>query len=316
MMTAQQLLLASAPAGTTSDSSSIATDEIHITSLLSRIANLSAPLTENINCAELTPTKRADLAVKLFNLEYRILVQRNQTRKLALQQEMSPKQTRRRRAQSMPQPLSETDDTTNDPVPPADSLAASDCSNLIVLLASLLSEQASTVAEPVQPSHNTTELQPATETSPIAEPVQPFDDTAELQPATEISPIDTTSHDLQPEQIAVPEVIENEETNLDVQPPSDDVDHLVEPISQEDRPSVVQDGSHTQRTDTPFIEPISQESEPSEPQADSHTQRTNTPLIEKKAIAKSRVMSKKKQPATNKKKPSSSRPAKARGRKR
>ena len=202
-MTAQQLLLASAPIITTSDSSSLATDEVHTTDLLARIAHLSAFLVADNHCGELTPTRRIELAIKLFNLEYRVLVQRNQARKLALQQETPRKQPARRRSHSTAQLVAETD-KTNDPVQPAQQLEASAFSDSVALATSFSLEQPSTIDETGETSH----------------------DTDELQSATENSPIDTASSDFIGEQTTVSEVTEPEQVCRPLPSSPSDIDQL------------------------------------------------------------------------------------------
>lgn len=232
-MTAQQLLQSSASTLTGSDSSSMIIDDADTTALLSRASSLSASLMAVMNFAELPPTKQADMLVKLMNLEYRILAQRNQARKLAIQSGEKTKRSARTEDRSTSQPLSEMD-KTNDPVALSEQLPASDYSDLLALPESPTLEQNSIADEVI-----------ATSQSPD-----------ERQPATKNLPIDTASHELQCEQAAVTEVTDNEPT-YDACPssPCDVVDYSVEPACQEEVDEVAaQDGSHPQSTSTSLIE--------------------------------------------------------------
>ena len=212
------------------ESSSIAADEVHSTGLLSRIAHLSAFLVADSNSGELTPTKRVELTVKLFTLEYRILVQRNQTRKLVLQQKMPQKQSARRRSRSTSQPFAETEEI-NDPVQPAEQLEASAFSDPVSLAASFSLEPTSTVDGTDEPSLNADELQPATATSPIG----------------------ATSSNLEGEQTAVSELTEPEQVcHLPSSPSA--IDPFTEAVNPEATTLEPQDDSQTKKTKTLVIE--------------------------------------------------------------
>ena len=230
-MTAQQLLLTASPAIPLSDSSSNGSDEVEIADLLARISDLAALLLTDVNPGDLTPTKRVELTIKLFSLEYRVLVQRNQARKLALQQETLTKQPARRRSHSISQRLAETEET-NDPVQSAEQFEASAFSDPVLPAPSFALEQASTNNETNESSY----------------------DAAERLLATETSPIDANSYDIEGEHTAVSEVTESEQTLHLLPSLPSDTDLFTEAVSQEDAILESQDGAQTQKTKMLVIE--------------------------------------------------------------
>ena len=230
-MTAQPLLLTAASAKTLSDSSSSISDEVETTALLARITNLSAFLLTDVSPVDLNPTKRVELTIKLMTLEHRVLIQRNQERKLALQSETSTKQPARRGSHSTPQPLAVTE-AINDPVQPIEEVEPLACFDPAQSAASFSLEPFSTIDETGESA----------------------DDAAEIQPPTTTSPIDATSSNVAGEQTAVSEVREPEQTSTHLPLSPSDTDQFPEAVSQEDAIRAPQDGSQAEKTKTLVVE--------------------------------------------------------------